>query len=135
MYKLINTLYGPELQALRAAVPPIEFKPDSGYRIVPMLEFDMWNMLDAVIPVPWDNPRYIAIRPGGTIPLHTDKGNGERFHIVLETNRHCWNFHDDETVRLTAGNVYIMDETREHASVNWGDTPRVHLVIDSGSKR
>lgn len=81
----------------------------------------------------------LALRPGSWIPFHTDhpaEENGlsgvalRRTHVVLATNDRCWQFHGGTWQQLTAGGLYVMDPRLEHASINFGDTLRVHLVID-----
>ena len=53
-----------------------------------------------------------------------------RYNVVLQTNQRCWNFHDGDWQQLELGGIYTMDASKEHASINWGDTERVHLVLD-----
>lgn len=80
----------------------------------------------------------MMLKPGGYIPFHRDNpaeenglsGSLERFHLVIQTNQHCWNFHDGTWQRLDVGGVYQMDPFKEHASINLGDTMRVHFVVD-----
>lgn len=117
---------------------PIDFKADSGYRLVPLTETQTEaarNALDGIVPGPWWQARIIAIKPGGIIHLHSDplpdgRQKAVRYHVVLKTNPYCWNYHNGDIQRLELGGVYTMDESVEHASVNWGTTARVHLVID-----
>jgi hypothetical protein len=82
----------------------------------------------------------LALRPGSWIPFHTDhpaEENGlsgvalRRTHVVLATNDRCWQFHAGTWQRLEAGHIYAMDPTAEHASINFGETMRVHLIVDA----
>lgn len=80
----------------------------------------------------------VGIRAKGYIPFHVDDltvekrqaGTLERVHVILQTNRHCWNFHDGLWQQLDEGGLYTMDPGLEHASINLGDTDRYHLVVD-----
>lgn len=82
----------------------------------------------------------LGIKPGGVIPLHKDNPSAEnnineslvRYHLVLQTNAKCWNFHDGSWQQLQTGYLYTMDPHKEHASVNWGSTTRWHLILDIG---
>lgn len=85
------------------------------------------------IPGNWAYSTVIQIPPGGFIPFHKDvprRENLSRFHMVLATNDKCWNYHEGSWQQLSLGSIYSMDETQEHASLNWGGTPRIHLVVD-----
>jgi hypothetical protein len=77
----------------------------------------------------------VALRPwGGNTPMHVDELEREglaRYHLVLQTNDRCWNFHDGDWQQLELGGVYTIDVSRNHASINWGATLRVHLVVDA----
>ena len=87
----------------------------------------------AQLPGEWAAAMLVLIRPGGYIQPHRDepaRAGLSRFHIVLQTNQRCWNFHDGDWQQLELGGIYTIDPTREHGSLNWGDAMRVHLVID-----
>lgn len=119
-------------------IPEIDFKSSSGYLIVPLAESAeeaVRKVLGDVIPGDWQSTRYIAVKPNGFIHLHTDPPTDEtkgrnRYHVVLQTNPYCWNYHGGDIQHLSEGSVFEIDEKVEHASVNWGKTPRVHLVVD-----
>ena len=91
--------------------------------------------LEGSIPGDWVYSMLVALQSkGGSIPMHRDlpqEDGTQRYHLVLQTNEHCWNFHDGEFQHLELGGIYTVDETREHASINWGDSPRIHLVVDA----
>lgn len=97
-----------------------------------------WGSVKVDLPG-WDLAMLMGIKPGGYIPFHTDhpaEENGlsgkvlQRYHLILRTNSKCWNFHAGDWQQLEVGGVYQMDPTKEHASINLGDTVRVHLVVD-----
>jgi hypothetical protein len=86
-----------------------------------------------VLPGEWFRSMLVLIRPGGNIPMHKDVPEGAgltRCHLVLQTNDRCWNYHDGDWQQLELGGIYTVDLTREHASINFGEHMRVHLVAD-----
>lgn len=88
-------------------------------------------LLADALPGRWTNVLVTRIMPSGTIPLHVDGARaGTRYHLVLETNTGCWCMHDGDWQQLGLGDIYTMEQTRPHGSVNWGETPRTHLVVD-----
>ena len=85
------------------------------------------------LPGDWAYSMLVALQPGGMIPMHRDlplKPGLVRHHLVLQTNDRCWNFHGGDWQQLELGDIYTVDAEIEHASINWGDTTRVHLVVD-----
>lgn len=75
--------------------------------------------------------RVFALYPGSQIELHTDPPiRGMRYHLPLQSNDACWCCHDGVWSQLTPGFVYVMDPSRPHGAVNWGETLRLHLTID-----
>lgn len=89
--------------------------------------------LAGVLPGDWLASMLVLIRPGGNIRMHVDVPEREgltRYHVVLATNDRCWNYHDGDWQQMELGGIYTVDPTREHASINWGESMRVHLVID-----
>lgn len=86
-----------------------------------------------LFPREWPYSMVTVIEPNGTIPPHHDApltGNLKRYHIVLQSIN-SWSFHDGVWSQLEEGGIYTMDCCKIHAAVNWGDKPRVHLVIDT----
>ena len=90
--------------------------------------------LDVVLPGDWAYSMLVSLQPnGGSIPIHTDlplRDGLVRHHLVLQTNDRCWNFHGGHWQQLELGGIYTVDPMVEHASINWGETQRVHLVVD-----
>lgn len=84
------------------------------------------------IPGKWPYSMLTVLPPGGFIPFHRDvpADSLKRFHLVLSTNERCWSYHDGNWQQLDLGSIYEVDHSLEHASINLGDTPRVHLVVD-----
>ena len=96
---------------------------------------DVFPELRPYVQGEWPYVMGIVVKPsGGAIRLHKDTPSStgvRRHHVVLQTNPACWSFHDGEFQQLEEGGIYTLDETREHAAVNWGETERIHLVIDA----
>lgn len=78
--------------------------------------------------------RFVTLGPSQQIVAHVDAPYTEqpfdRYHIPVATNRQCWSFADGVWQHLAVGGIYWMDPTAEHGAVNWGATPRVHLLVD-----
>lgn len=82
--------------------------------------------------------RLVGLLPGQQIPLHVDaKADcpGVRYHVPLQTNRHALVFSENaqgvlHCQELEVRRAYQMDPTQPHGAVNWGDTLRLHLMID-----
>lgn len=75
----------------------------------------------------------MGLKPDGHIPFHSDRiedYHPNRYHIVLQTNPHCWVYHDGVWQQLNRGGIYFMDPSKEHAALNFGSTIRLHLVVD-----
>ena len=58
------------------------------------------------------------------------RADADRFHLVIQTNPDCWMLHDGQWQQLEPGGIYTLDPLIPHASVNWGNEPRVHFVVD-----
>lgn len=84
-----------------------------------------------LFPPPWTQAMIVALYPSSQIVSHRDPAiTGTRYHLPLQTNEHCWVFHDGVWVQLAEGRCYAMDPSDLHGAVNWGDTLRLHLAID-----
>jgi hypothetical protein len=82
-------------------------------------------------PAWWTQAMVLALYPSSQIVRHCDPPiTGIRFHLPLVVNADCWVCHADVWQQLEAGAVYTMDPTQPHGAVNWGATPRFHLVLD-----
>ena len=89
----------------------------------------------------WYKAMFICIPSGGLIKRHSDgfsidrdcKGPHTKYHIALQTNDKCINYSwgdIEQKIHLEENSVYSFDALPEHASFNYGDTDRIHLVID-----
>ena len=89
-----------------------------------------------IFPGVWPYSMVVVVMVNGSIPPHRDaplRRGFQRYHIVLQTNENCWNYHAGEWAQLEEGGIYTMDCTKTHAAINWGAEPRVHLVIDAAA--
>lgn len=74
----------------------------------------------------------------GCIPEHTescgidsgDKGPWRKYHIPLQTNDQAVSWIDGTEYVLEVGNIYEIEFTKPHRSVNTGDSNRLHLVVE-----
>ncbi len=74
------------------------------------------------------------IPAGGKILPHSDRGWHPEFYncklyVVLKSNPQCVFRVEDERVAMNAGDVWWIDNTKEHEVVNAGDTERMTLII------
>lgn len=89
--------------------------------------------LELVFPGNWGKLMIVRLLPNGHLPVHSDGPiAGKWHHLVLQNNEHCWNYHDGNWQQLEVGYIYQMDATLPHGSINWGDKPRVHFLIENG---
>lgn len=74
------------------------------------------------------------VKPGFFIQLHTDMVGMEkyydRFHIVVNANKHCFFTCGEETTVMQPGEVWWFDHTKPHSISNDGDSDRIHLIVD-----
>lgn len=69
---------------------------------------------------------------GGSIMPHVDADatGRNRCHLILQTNADSFCMHDGTWQQLELGGIYRMDPAKVHASINWGEAPRINFVID-----
>lgn len=82
----------------------------------------------------------VKLRAHGHVKLHTDTGAYadafERHHVVLSTNERCTYTCGDSTLSskhdgALPGDAFWFDHHKPHHSHNYGDTDRVHLIVDT----
>ena len=98
-----------------------------------------------MIPAETERIRLMRLEPtGGELQRHTDQTDKElgttdgkimRFHIpIVTTNKvffHSWDWKGNETINnMGVGEIWYLDIRKPHKAINWGDVPRIHLVID-----
>ena len=79
--------------------------------------------------------RLMKLDPGAVIKEHTDYEmsfeEGEaRFHIPILSNSGVEFFVEEEKIPLKEGECWYLNLSLKHRVNNWGDTSRIHLVID-----
>jgi hypothetical protein len=78
--------------------------------------------------------RFVTLNPSQQIVAHVDAPYQERpfdrYHLPVYTNDRAWSFAHGSWRQLHQGWVYQLDPTLLHGAVNWGSTPRVHLLVD-----
>jgi len=85
----------------------------------------------AILQQPPTRTSVVTLLPMQQIPAHTDPPiHGKRFHLPLLVNDGCWSFSDGCWQHLLPGRVYQVDPSLVHGAVNWGPTPRLHLLVD-----
>lgn len=76
----------------------------------------------------------VNLKAGGIITEHKDEGEYaamfRRYHLPLITNPNCHFYSQGEGYVLKAGNLYELENKKEHSVLNYGDTARVHLIMD-----
>ena len=75
--------------------------------------------------------KVVGLLPSQQIALHADQSIAPavRYHVVLRTNDQCWSF-SEIWQKLYERTIYRMDPAVPHGAVNWGETVRLHLMID-----
>lgn len=77
---------------------------------------------------------YLLLPPGDNIYIHVDLGQYfsavHRHQIPIITNPQCDTWVNGETKNLKAGEIWEINNVKEHAVDNNGKTPRINLVID-----
>jgi len=75
----------------------------------------------------------VGLAPSQQIALHADASIAPavRYHVVLRSNDACWSYSvGTKWTKLSEGMIYRMDPAEPHGAVNWGETVRLHLMID-----
>ena len=93
------------------------------------------NRLSVLENIKFGRVRYMRMMPKTGLSIHTDAE--ERYHFVLETNKHALfgEYTGDEDVAAkcyhipACGHFYKVDTTVPHFVYNGGWEPRIHLVI------
>ena len=133
MYRLVRSFLGAE--HLISLVPDLLPIPRSDrYTTVhdTAVKATFEPKLKDVIPEPWVRCFLSIVWHDGSIAPHQDVAiEGQRFHVVLQSNPDAWLLHDGVWTQPLTGCIYTMDPTIEHATVNWGHSPRVLLVVDT----
>lgn len=137
-YERCGTYTGPLDAALDAVDSFTYYWAPQGYWCVDgrksPIEEQLRPLVDDCFPGDWAFTMLVKLEQGNTIPPHCDKPLAAgivRRHLVIATDPSSWCMHGGEWQQLDAGGIYLMDPQYIHAAINWGVTPRIHLVVDS----
>ena len=80
----------------------------------------------------------VNLKPCGHVTKHNDQGKYadtySRFHLVLKSNKHCYQTCGDEEQRFEVGDVWWFNHKKDHTAHNVGTTDRVHIIFDCVTK-
>ena len=138
MYRYTDThLGGDWLAGARGCAARVDLQPGpggSGMSDPTATKAAFWDhagLAQCLPPGAWTQVRLVGLWPSQQIPRHADAPiSGQRFHVPLYLNDQCWVFSAGVWQQLREGWIYEMDPTKPHGAVNWGDTIRLHLMID-----
>lgn len=126
-------LTGAELQFLTEQISEVDLAPGpGGTRMSPFRETALaLRTYLQTLRVGVHQATYCLILPGAQIQMHVDAPiAGVRYHVPILTNEFCWCLSGGTWQRLKVAQFYQMDPTTRHGAVNWGETYRVHLILD-----
>jgi len=126
-------LRGPE------APTPVTWFQDVPHKDYPLLS--EWpeaqailETVNAAVPGQLGKVMLIELKPGGALAWHIDQGPYSeqhlRLHLPVITNPGAMLYSGGEAVHLPVGLLTEFDNTSLHSAANFGEYPRVHLVID-----
>jgi len=76
----------------------------------------------------------VNLKPCGHVTKHNDQGKYadtfSRFHLVLKSNKHCYQTCGDEKQKFEVGDVWWFNHKKDHTAHNVGTTDRVHIIFD-----
>lgn len=138
MYRKVGEYRG-DLDLLQRALTPLLSWSPNGSATKHFHDGDMRELiveeLSPLIPGDFEMVMMTAVRGlGGTLPYHADTFNTkklQRHHLIVQSNSLSWVLHNGDWQQLEVGGIYQMNPTYTHASVNWGESPRVHIVVDT----
>lgn len=77
---------------------------------------------------------FVKLPAGENVDAHVDKMNYlgvvRRHHVAIETNDQVLFFIDNEPKNMKVGECWEINNNRNHAVKNLGQTDRIHLLID-----
>lgn len=110
-----------------------------------VVPYPAWERLPQARPLIFDLMRRVEgvrlgrvlitrLAPGKTIPAHADGGAPaeyyERYQVALQCLPGCQFRIEDETLRFSPGDVWHIDNCREHEVLNHSADDRLALIID-----
>jgi hypothetical protein len=122
-----------QVEALQALIARVDLAPGPGGSRITLLGARTDDAL-AILGEAYGEIECVAaviLYPSSQLVAHCDQPlPAPRLHLPLHTNEGCWSFSGGVWQQLVVGEVYRMDPTLLHGAVNWGPTPRVHLMLD-----
>ena len=120
-------------------VPQIDYQPLAGWKEAIRFSGILGAALTTRLPVQIDplhrgKAMIVELAPGSAVDWHRDEGAyarvHRRFHLPLVTNPGCFLFSGGEYAQLPVGALTWFDNHALHSAVNFGQYPRVHLIVD-----
>lgn len=114
------------------------------YRLPPAQVF-VYGLLGKVLGIHLGRVMISRLRPGGTIPAHSDRiepaeaafpdrvppaAYFERYHVVLQSGPGSIFFAGEEQVTMMPGEIWWLDNQAVHGVINNSADDRIHLIID-----
>lgn len=76
----------------------------------------------------------VRLKPGGVVDWHVDRGTyaekHDRFHLCLAPCWGAWLYSGGEGMVIGAGNLTYFDNHVLHSAANFGEVPRINLIVD-----
>ena len=76
----------------------------------------------------------VRLRAGGIITPHTDNNfslaHSHRVHVPIVTNEQVLFAVGSQTIHMGVGEIYEINNRRNHSVMNRGDSGRIHLILD-----
>jgi hypothetical protein len=104
--------------------------------ILPRFKGSIFEELIDSMPTKVCRTRIMRLKDNTAYPIHSD--GYPRIHVPIITHPECaFLFPDDDYMKtmLANGNVYWANVRKRHTFVNWGNQPRIHLlmsIVDKG---
>jgi len=98
--------------------------------ILPRFKESIFEELIESIPTKVCRARIMILKAGTAHQIHVD--DYPRIHVPIITHSECaFLFPDDDYMKHMSanGNVYWANVTKRHTFVNWGNQPRIHLLM------
>lgn len=95
-------------------------------------------VFDLVMQQQWINigrVMLVKLEKGGVISSHIDEGDyadyyNQRVHIVIQAENASYIKCGEEVRHLGVGEIWAFDHKQMHSAGNWGQTLRIHLIVD-----
>lgn len=113
-----------------------EFKPkivDSDEKMITLLN-PIINHLEKLHAGKVGKCLFVKLPAGADVEPHVDKmdylGVVRRHHVAIQTNDNVLFFIDEESKNMKVGECWEINNNKQHAVQNLGDSDRIHLLLD-----